>query len=1125
MSKPVLQIVLLAVLGLIVVVGIVMLVILLRRRKPVRQGGESESRGSAADASAVAADSRSIKSAFRDAQHILDNSAKLKGSTIAALPAFIVIGPKGAGRTSLIQLSRIELTLLAGKVHSGSEIAPTSGINIWLSGDNLLVEVSADTSQNPAAMQAVLKELSPGKVSSIFGKPLAPRAAVLCVDQVILAAAKTEDEVAALARPWQDCLQSVSGQFGTQLPVYAVFTKTDAVGGFAEFCSNLGATDLDQAFGATVRPFDAASGGAYGEEMSRRLSLEFAGIYSSLCDSRIPVLNREQDRAKIPAQYQFPREFQKLQKNITRFLVEIVRPSPLQVSPFLRGFYFTGTRRVAVDRAEARDIPLAHHPSPFGATSVMSLEQMRAQASQSPMFDQRSESAEITEWLFSQPLLERVIKADRPAQGATDTSSRTDRLRAIMGAVVSGFMLILLTGMTVSFIRNRSLEKELVSAAAKIQDARGGGGITAISVLQTPVANLLKYRETSPPPSMRWGLYSGDSLLPGARTAYCSAMAGVLRNMLERMQDRLAALKTATVGNPRDFRNLKAYMMMTTNPEKAESSFLGQELFELWSEKQDPGAAANTAGVLESEFETYGKLLSLPGTDSACVFQPKPALIPASQAYLRALNANDLYQSLLQQSGAGASPVKFGALFPNPAVSDPKIVPGWFTQRGWTQMQQKLDHPGDSLKADAWVLGESKELTPEQLATVAREYRVRYYNEYVAAWRDFLSSARVNSYNDLLQEAAAKLEIISGDRSPLLSLIGLATENTASIDKVKTVFQSTKAVVPAQGDFQPDAEYLKQLGLLKNRLVKAAESTGPAHDQDIQEVRNAVTTAQDSVDQIARAPGFRSETDQLVKNILLMPLLPVPKMLSRQNIEALNAGGTELCTSWKAITHFQPFAPSAQQGAPIDDVQKLLQPEKGRIWQFYNDQLRDSLDCQGFDCKPRPNPKFNLTIEFLDYYRTMNAWSRLLYGGSPDPVLRLRAKATGLNHVKQVEVLMDDQKVTLLADAEYQTLSWDLRKLQKLAVSGSFEGEPQLQELFRTDGHWAIFEWLYNAEKGSGGSEGFTWLPRSGTIKPQLLNNGNNKRYKLEIRVADGSERPLDLHQLARTTCPATVAR
>jgi hypothetical protein len=150
----------------------------------------------------------------------------------------------------------------------------------------------------------------------------------------------------------------------------------------------------------------------------------------------------------------------------------------------------------------------------------------------------------------------------------------------------------------------------------------------------------------------------------------------------------------------------------------------------------------------------------------------------------------------------------------------------------------------------------------------------------------------------------------------------------------------------------------------------------------------------------------------------------------------------------------------------------------------------------------------------------LNRWSRLLYGGNPEPIVRLQVRATAVNRLKQLEMVVGDSRVTLPAGrSEFQPITWDPRRNQRLQVIGTFEGAPDGQDLYRGEGSWALFEWFNDIEANSGGADGFTWIPRTGRINPALLQNGNTKKYKLEIRSGDGAARAFDLRQLAVGAC------
>lgn len=204
----------------------------------------------------------------------------------------------------------------------------------------------------------------------------------------------------------------------------------------------------------------------------------------------------------------------------------------------------------------------------------------------------------------------------------------------------------------------------------------------------------------------------------------------------------------------------------------------------------------------------------------------------------------------------------------------------------------------------------------------------------------------------------------------------------------------------------------------------------------------------------------------------------------------------------------------------------MFQPETGQMWKFYNKSLRDSLECFDTTCLVKTNPRAQLSRDFIEFFRRLNRWSRLLYAGTRDPLIRLQVRATTVNRLKQLEMVLGDSHVTLPAGgSEFQPIDWDPRRSQKLQVSGTFEAEPEGQDLYRGEGPWALFEWFNDTEPNTAGVDGFTWIPRTGRVNAALLKNGNTKRYKLDIRYGDGTARALDLRLLTIGPCFLPVAK
>ena len=660
------------------------------RSRPAKPQSSREEQSTEAQTSDVSPEGQ-VQNIFLEARKCLKKSPLLGAKSLEDLPIFLLLGPSGVGKTSALERSGLDRQLLAGQIYSSAGIVPTRTMNVSLARGTVFVELNEPCALNQKAFSAVMKHISPGRVSSISGKYQPARGIILCVDPAVIAAAKTPDELASLARPWNECLSRTGAELGTGLPVYVLFTRLDKMESFADFFSELGKNELAQIPGCTIQPFNPSSQLAYAEEMAKVLGREFSKIVFSLYDSRVPLLSRLQSRQKIPIAYQFPRDLQKLQKNLTDFLVELSRPSQLHVSPFLRGFYLSGIRKIIVERSEEQiGEPIVSES--VGATSLFEPSRMLAQH---PISGQTA-SDQVSEWPFLPALFERVLLQDKAAHKVTSTTTRTDRLRAYALAATAVFAFVLCIALTVSYAQNRRLERDLLNGARSLKSGEPADLSVRLESLREPLQRLIAYN-SDPPLSMRWGLYSGHRLFTPAAAAYCQGIRSIaLKPIIPHIISRLQNLDKST-DSPADFRYLKAYMMATVRPDKADPEVVSTLLTAVWG---DSVARLSQGEVdrMAAQFNMYGKLLSMGNLRHACPITPLENLIPSAQAHLRRLNANDHYQSLLLQAGRDSNhkqieAISYERLFPNGEVKDPRVIPGWYTHQGWENMQNSLKNP------------------------------------------------------------------------------------------------------------------------------------------------------------------------------------------------------------------------------------------------------------------------------------------------------------------------------------------------------------------------------------------------------------------------------------------------
>src|SRR6185295_18665469 len=95
--------------------------------------------------------------------------------------------------------------------------------------------------------------------------------------------------------------------------------------------------------------------------------------------------------------------------------------------------------------------------------------------------------------------------------------------------------LIFTIGFLVSYLHNRDLESRTLEAARGISSAESSGlnlasadSLRKLETLRQSLETLTTYEREGAPLSLRWGLYTGDSLYPEVRRLYFNRFHQVL---------------------------------------------------------------------------------------------------------------------------------------------------------------------------------------------------------------------------------------------------------------------------------------------------------------------------------------------------------------------------------------------------------------------------------------------------------------------------------------------------------------------------------------------------------------------------------------------------------------------
>ncbi|HWC97725.1 MAG TPA: ImcF-related family protein [Candidatus Sulfopaludibacter sp.] len=1065
---------------IVIAVAVLLLIVLLvvflvqRSKKKKKAAAEGE------DANAPGGDEISLL--IKDAETKLSTAKLEQGARVANLPVYVLMGDTGSTKTSVMLHSGLDPELIAGQVYQNNNVVSTRTANLWFARRSIFVEAGGKLPADSSKWQKLIKRLTPK--SSVVGKgEQAPRAAVVCYDCESFTRQGALEAATAAARTLRARLGEISQTLGINLPVYVLFTKMDRLPFFTEYVRNLNNDEATQVLGATLPMLKMRSEGVYGDEESARLGGHFEWLFRSLANARPEFLVRETDPTKLPACYEFPREFRKVRQAAVQFMVDLCRPSQLTVGPFLRGFYFTGVRPVVVNEtapvAAAASDSGSGYGAASGATGIFSAGGRAAQPQYAapPVTGSRK----VPQWVFLSHFFNDVLLADRAALGASGSSTKTSFARRLLLVGASVICLILLAGFTTSFFQNRGLESKVREAAQGIPASESVGGDLAsveslrkLETLRQALQTLVQYRHEGAPWSYRWLLYVGNDLYPEARRVYFDRFKQLLfgntqNSMLASLRD-LPATPGPEYGPTYD--TLKGYLITTAFHDKSTSPFLSPVLMRWWSNGRpvDP----ERQQLAQKQFDFYAGELKEENPYSK---DSDAAAVEKARRYLSQFGGVErVYTAMLAEAGKNP-PINFNRQFPGSAqvVVESHEVRGAFSKAGWNVMKDALQHPDRFFKGEQWVLGDqgSTSITPAQLD----QLRSRYSSDFVKEWRAYIKGASVVRYAGL-KDASDKLMQISGNQSPLLELMALASQNTAVDDPaVAQIFQPVQAIVPPTSTDRfiapTNQNYMNALVALQTSLEAIASQPGSPNDAAAAPTLANAQQAIVNTRQMAQTFRIDSEghIESSAQKLLEDPITFAQGLLRSLGPAELNGKGRDLCNQMRPMLAKYPFSPNAAAQASVADITAVFKPQGGLLWQFVDANMQKALTRTGSQYVPNTAAGITVNPAFLAFLNRAAAFSDAAFqGGAPTPHFSYMVRPILSSDIDTIHLSIDGQpgdfKAPNSVAKKYEwpgPASGQGVQMTLKFKSGSAIAYPNY------DGVWGIFQFVANG-KHQGGS-------------------------------------------------------
>ena len=688
--------------------------------------------------------------------------AQVKGQgkdALYTLPWYVIIGPPGSGKTTLIQKSG--LRLITEEATAG--VGGTRNCDWWFTDEAVLIDTAGRYTSQDSQSARDAKGWETFLATLKKARPLQPLNGVIVaigLDEIGTNTAEALDRHVVAIRARLSELQRV---LGLELPAYVLFTKADLIAGFTEFFDDLTVEGRRSVVGHTL-PLDARADEA-------ELAGGFDAVAQALAD-RVPQrLQAETDTIRRGAALNFPARVTELRARAVRLLDGIFASSGAKAGK-LRGFYLTS----GVQQGTPFDRLLGGMAATLGRS-------VRAKSSAPRAF-------------FVNRLLKDVMIAEAGLAGGDSGRKGRERRMQTAGYAALGVVAALLLGAWLwSLFANMSGQRQTAVQASEITTAERSvdagdrvspsASVAEVLDLLDALRDKLPYGVThaaSPPLGERFGLYRAGLADESARAYYDALQRYLLPRLIVTTERALAAGGTDPIAM---YDPLKIYLMLGNRAGAARDpryilSWLENEL----ASRDLPGE--ENAATRKRVLAHAQALLGDPGRFGRQITGPvlDANLVQSAQATVAAMSPAQRALALMRQQVQGEDwEMVGGALLPgeadafaNPQEVTAAKVPFLFTKAGFQKgFVPQVATIGAELDKDRWMLGGSVEAQqPLDMGELGRLYAA----DYVKAWNAMLA---VPQPSDYAKNPTALARLANPSASPLKKITDQILANTSGL--------------------------------------------------------------------------------------------------------------------------------------------------------------------------------------------------------------------------------------------------------------------------------------------------------------------------------------------------------
>lgn len=686
------------------------------------------------------------------------NFASTKGNggrgKLFDLPWYLVIGPSGGGKSTLLTHSKLSILLSKKKKAEVEENPFKNHCQWWGTEQAVLMECNSNYFSHD-------KKLSTARVFWLTFLRLLQKYRRSDLNGVIVTLS-LEDILAGSGQQQKAYFQSIKKRLldiqkkiKVDLPVYVVFTKADCLSGFNEFFDTLTQQERAQRWGISFNRQNLATA----QSVVDCFDTEFDLLLKRINERLLTRLQCEQEDNRRFLIKDFPLQVESLKKQFALLVKTIAEISTFKHTTKLRGIYLTS----AEPKEETIDRLIAPLSKSFAVSTHV--EKSKPVFQRNFFCEDLFHDAIFKDEVFFQP---QLIRAQMVNKFATPVV-------VLVGCLFLGLMTSYWLGSLnekVSAI-NHAQEKiaQYKLLAEQADFTKADQALPALNMLADTLSIL---NATSKNPVAGMGEGKHQQLIYTANEAYLDVMQVFLSAQL---QGAITQQMTAIKGSPTDlYSALKTYLMVGLM-EHFEQPFVTHWFNQFWQQQLSDNKIQveqlnnHLGNYLHKNFKPIIFNQQLVGQARNSLRQYAPAEVVFAIIFNDLLPIDEKFSIIIPQ-GNGLH--RFFD-YPEMEITAPVI----YSKHYFLNTYEKLiPEATNILQNGNWVLmGASQQFASIPTTYIIEESQKLYLSQYIHAWEGIISQLQINTFSSF-EHAIQLIDGLSNAASHLASLVDTIHRNT-----------------------------------------------------------------------------------------------------------------------------------------------------------------------------------------------------------------------------------------------------------------------------------------------------------------------------------------------------------